>query len=182
MSYISILNHSSSSVCQMARGECVWRGSMKACPQYWHVVVYDFACVGVQVCVCERKRSRGSVWALAHTSICTVCLYRCVYGKHTVNTHLRVCATMACMSVCIQYVCVCMSVSKCADVSFSILYVHIISLTILLQYFYTSGRTVSCIIVSLNLEKSNVYLIVLFFVAEKTVQKMYNERYQTLIF
>lgn len=61
-------------------------------------------------------------------------------------------------------------------------YVHIISLTNLLQYFYTSGRTVSCITVSLNLEKSNVYLIVLFFVAEKTVQKMYNKRYQTLIF
>ena len=75
-----------------------------------------------------------------------------------------------------------MSVSKCASVRVSV-YVHIISLTILLQYFYTSGRTVSCIIVSLNLEKkSNVYLIVLFFVAEKTVQKMYNEHYQTLIF
>lgn len=70
---------------------------------------------------------------------------------------------------------------KRASVCVSV-YVHIISLTILLQYFYTSGRTVSCIIVSLNLEKSNVYLIVLFFVAEKTVQKMYNEHYQTLIF
>lgn len=83
------------------------------------------------------------------------------------------------MSVCIQYVCVC--VSKRAGVCVSV-NVHIISLTILLQYFYTSGRTVSCIIVSLNLEKSNVYLIVLFFVAEKTVQKMYIEHYQTLIF
>lgn len=79
---------------------------------------------------------------------------------------------------------VCMSVSKSVGVCVCVfkVYVHIISLTILLQYFYTSGRTVSCIIVSLNLEKSNVYLIVLFFVAEKTVQKMYNERYQTLIF
>lgn len=76
---------------------------------------------------------------------------------------------------------VCMSVSKSVWVCVCVfkVYVHIISLTILLQYFYTSGRTVSCIIVSLNLEKSNVYLIVLFFVAEKTVQKMYNERYQT---
>lgn len=77
------------------------------------------------------------------------------------------------------WMCACLCLSVRVSVS---VYVHIISLTILLQYFYTSGRTVSCIIVSLNLEKSNVYLIVLFFVAEKTVQKMYNERYQTLIF
>lgn len=63
----------------------------------------------------------------------------------------------------------CVCISKSAKVVS--LYVHIISLTILFQYFYTSGRTVSCIIVSLNLGNSNVYLIVLFFIAEKTVQK-----------
>lgn len=106
-----------------------------------------------------------------------------MYGKHTVNTQrpARARATIVCMSVCIQYVCVCACLCRSVRVCVSV-YVHIISLTILLQYFYTSGRTVSCIIVSLNLEKSNVYLIVLFFVAETTVQKMYNERYQTLIF
>lgn len=168
-----------------ARGECVRRGfneglsTILTCSSVWLWV-----CVGVRVW--ERDQG-GSVWALARTSICTVCLYRrvndCVYGKHTVNTRwpthtwlwyvytewvrARLCA----------YACLCLSVRVCVSV-----YVHIISLTILLQYFYTSGRTVSCIIVSLNLEKSNVYLIVLFFVAEKTVQKMYNERYQTLIF
>ena len=30
------------------------------------------------VCECVRESSRGSVWAFARTSICTVCLYRCV--------------------------------------------------------------------------------------------------------
>jgi len=147
-----------------AGGECVWRGLLKACSQYWHVVVYDWVC--------------ASVWAIeiegecvgVGASICTVCLYRsasdCVCMGSILSTR-------------IQYVhlrCVCVSGWVCVSV-----YVHIISLTILLQYFYTSGRTVSCIIVSLNLEKSNVYLIVLF-VAEKTVQRMYDERYQTLIF
>lgn len=117
------------------------------------------------------------MWALARTSICTVCLFRRVNGTESVNMQCStcVCAAVVCMSVCIQYVCVCACVSMCVWVCVSV-YVHIISLTILLQYFYTSGRTVSCIIVSLNLEKPNVYLIVLFFVAEKTVQQMYNER------
>lgn len=181
MSYISILNHSSSSVCQKtARGECVCRGSMKACPQYWHVVVYDFECVCESVWETEFKRE--CVGVCAHIDLYSVCIdvwmTTCVweaYCKHAApDSSVR--ATVVCMSVCVC-ACLCLSVRECVSV-----YIHIISLTILLQYFYTSGRTVSCIIVSLNLEKSNVYLIVLFFVAEKTVQKMYNEHYQTLIF
>lgn len=104
-----------------ARGECVWRGLMKACPQYWHVVVCDCECVSVRVW--ERERSRGSVWALARTLICTVCLYRCVndcvcvweaYCKHAA-LHSSVRVTIVCMSVCIQYVCVCacLCLSEC---------------------------------------------------------------------
>lgn len=145
-------------------------------------------------CVCAWERVQGGVCGRlrAHRFVQCVCIdvwmTACVYGKHTVNMQrpTRVCARLLYASQWVsvwvsEWVRACMSVSKRASVCVSV-YVHIISLTILLQYFYTSGRTVSCIIVSLNLEKSNVYLIVLFFVAEKTVQKMYNEHYQTLIF
>lgn len=170
-----------------ARGECAWRGLMKACPLYWHVVVYDCECV--RVCVRERVQEGVCRCLRAHQFVQCVCIdvwmTACVweaYCKHAApDSSVR--ATIVCMTVCVLcararvYACLCLSVRVCVSV-----YVHIISLTILLQYFYTSGRTVSCIIVSLNLEKSNVYLIVLFFVAEKTVEKMYNKHYQTLIF
>lgn len=174
---------------KMARGECVWRGSMKACPQYWHVVVYEWESEWVCECVSERDQEGVCGRWRTHRFVQCVCIdvwmTACVweaYCKHSAwfecagdyGMHVSVYTVCAC-------VCVCMSVSKRAGVCVSV-NVHIISLTILLQYFYTSGRTVFCIIVSLNLEKSNVYLIVLFFVAEKTVQKMYNEHYQTLIF
>lgn len=192
MSYISILNHSSSSVCQ--------NGQRRMCMERFNEglsTILTCSSVWLWVCGCASARERERVqegvcgrWR-AHRFVQCVCIdvwmSACVweaYCKHTApDSSVR--TTIVRMSVCIQYACVracvcaclCLSVRVCVSV-----YVHIISLTILLQYFYTSGRTVSCIIVSLNLEKSNVYLIVLFFVAEKTVQKMYNERYQTLIF
>lgn len=55
-----------------ARGECVWRGLMKACPQYWHVVVCDCECVGVRV----WERDQGGVcgrWR-AHWFVQCVCI------------------------------------------------------------------------------------------------------------
>lgn len=69
--------------------------------------MYDCECVGVRVCVCVRESSRGSVWAFARTSICTVCLYRrvndCVrvweaYCKHAApDSSVR--AAVVCKSV-----------------------------------------------------------------------------------
>lgn len=190
MSYISILNHSLSSVCQNGRRRmCMERfneglSTILTCSSVW-LRVSGCASVWER----ERERDQEGVcghWR-AHRFVQCVCIDVWMtarvweaYCKHAAPNS-SACSAIVCISVCIQYVCVCaclcLSVRVCVSV-----YVHIISLTILLQYFYTSGRTVSCIIVSLNLEKSNVYLIVLFFVAETTVQKMYNERYQTLIF
>lgn len=113
-------------------------------------------------CVCIDLWMTARVWE-AYIKTCSARL-ECVRGYCMHFGVYKKCACAGgCMRVC---ACLCLNVWACV-----LVYVHIISLTILLQYFYTSGRTVSCIIVSLNLEKSNVYLIVLFFVAEKTVQK-----------
>lgn len=177
MSYISILNHSSSPVCQ--------NGQRRMCKESFKEglsTILTFSRVWMRVCGCERvqeelrgccvdlysvfvkfcewvwkayyKTCSARLWcACSHYMHKEVCI-KCVWGGRTVHT-VRLCA------------CLCLNVRVCVSAS-----VHNISHTILLQYFYTSGRTVSCIIVSLNLgKKNNVYLIVLFFVAEKTVQK-----------
>lgn len=161
-----------------ASGVCARRVSRKACPRYWHLVAYG----------CECESSKGTVWVFARVDLYSVFVKFCEwlrgYGKRTIKHAVPdsdaraaiICIKTSVLSVCegvgryIQCNCVHVCASTCACVSAS---VHNISHTILLQYFYTSGRTVSCIIVSLNLGKRNpnVYLIVLFFVAEKTVQK-----------
>ena len=125
-----------------ARGECVWRGSLKACPQYWHIVsgVWEWACV--RVCVRDRERPRETkrdqegecVGVGAHTSICTVCLYRrvndcvCVCGTDSVNMQCptRVWARGCCMPVSVYTVCVCehVCVQVCVGVCFCICPYH----------------------------------------------------------
>lgn len=142
--------------------------------------MYDW--VSMQVCMCERDQEGVCGCWCAHQFVQCVCIdvwmTICVWWTYCKHTARLKCAQDYCMHVRVYTVCVCACLCQSVRVCVSV-YVHIISLTILLQYFYTSGRTVSCIIVSLNLENSNVYVIVLFFVAEKTVQKMYNKRYQT---
>lgn len=167
-----------------ASGECARRVSRKACPRYWHLVAYGCECAGVRV----WESSRGTAWVFARVDLYSVFVKFCEwrgYGKRTIKHAVPdsdaraaiICIKMCVLSVCeggrtVHTVrlcaCLCLNVRVCVSAS-----VHNISHTILLQYFYTSGRTVSCIIVSLNLGKKNpnVYLIVLFFVAEKTVQK-----------
>lgn len=162
MSYISILNHSSS-VCQS--------GQRRMCKESFKEglsTILTFSRVWMRVCgragvrefkrncvgVCARrfvqrickvlwmtawvwkayyKTCSARLWcACGHYMHKDVCI-KCVWGGRTVHT-VRLCA------------CLCLNVRACVSAS-----VHNISHTILLQYFYTSGRTVSCIIVSLNL-------------------------------
>lgn len=127
MSYISIFeSFLIVRLPKMARGECVRRGLMKACPQYWHVVVYDCERVGVRVCVCERAREKdqGGVRGRrhAHRFVQRVCIdawmtacVREAYFKHAAPQtecsrhycmHLRVCMSVSksvWVGVCLKY-------------------------------------------------------------------------------
>lgn len=114
------------------------------------------------------ESSRGTAWVFARVDLYSVFVKFCEwlrgYGKRTIkhavpDSDAR--AAIICIKTCVLSVCegvgryiqcdcvhVCLNVRVCVSAS-----VHNISHTILLQYFYTSGRTVSCIIVSLNLGK-----------------------------
>lgn len=120
MSYISILNHSSLSVCQNGqRRMCMERFNeglftILTCSSVW---------LSVWVCECERERDQGGVcgrWR-AHWFVQCVCIdvwmIVCVweaYCKHAALL-LSVRVTIVCMSVCIQYVCACacLCLSEC---------------------------------------------------------------------
>lgn len=139
---------------RLTRGECVRRSSLKVRLQYWHSGVWLYVCV----CMCGCVDGVVRMCVSAGTSICTGCLYRCVSRRGRVcreytyvqnSTCVCVCVYLWYACLCVQNAYACLCVFTCAS-AFQY-YVNIISLTILLQYFYTSGRTVSCIIVSLNL-------------------------------
>jgi len=136
MSYISIFNHSSSSVCQ--------NGQRRMCMERFNEglsTILTCSSVWLRVCGCvsvwERERDQEGVcghWR-THRFVQCVCIdvwmTECVwdaYCKHTAP-HSGVRTTIVCMSVCIQYACmnVCMSVSKCAGWVFQYMSISFLS-------------------------------------------------------
>lgn len=170
MSYISILNHSSSSVCQ--------NGQRRMCTESFEEglsTILTFSGVWLRVCgrasVRELKRDCVGVCARRFVQrVLKFCEWLRGYGKHTIKhpvpewnarghyMHKDVC--IKCVwggrTVHTVWLCACLCLNMRVWVTAS---VHNISHTILLQYFYTSGRTVSCIIVSLNLETNPMFIL-----------------------